>query len=264
MKDITRVKLELSAELHMHGDPQRRGLFATHHERYFFAAFLIPYTAHLKAARGNQASPDWNLIEAWLRKSAGIPEEKNLRLRSWWNKEIVRRKSSTSRPLLYALAAGAALFLETRKAGKRPIWTVARDHMGRPVTRESHPLTLKRSLTKEDLSYLRCVFMHVPLIREDFMKHYPRTRELAAKLPKNPLEAIVNKRKEKFINKLPMRGRLSIARRRDEVLSLEYIEKHLQAEAKGKLLRKELRHLARLYREGLRKSRRAGSSKLRR
>lgn len=238
MRDIDRIRLGLSAAKYLQGSAEHRGLYAIHHERYFYAAFLVPYTAFLKEAKGKQASPDWKLIDAWLRKThPGLREEKDLRLGTWWGKEVLQRKSRPSRPLLYALAAGAAVFLES-KTGRRVKWIVERDHVGRPFSNEDHPALLKRTLTAQDRSYMRCVFKYVPLVRKDFIRLYPDTSGLATKLPRNPIEVLAEKRSEKTIAKLPVRLRIRLAHAWGEKLNTKALLKLAKAQLTAKNARR--------------------------
>ncbi|HAZ09082.1 MAG TPA: hypothetical protein DCZ01_11320 [Elusimicrobia bacterium] len=240
MRNADHVRIGLSAEQYRQGNGKRRGLFAVHHERYFYAAFLIPYTAFLRQKKGELAAPDWELIEEWLRNISRSDKEQRLRLRTWWGKEVLQRKSRPSPTILYALAAGASIYLEN-SAGRRAKWIVEQDHLGRPLSSEEHPKPVKRSLNAQDRAYLCLALKYVPLARASFLRFCPQAKDLMAGLPPNPIDALAKKRTEEIIDKLPARLRLRIAGIRGEKVDTKAIFRAAKAavvKANGKRRRK--------------------------
>jgi hypothetical protein len=254
VQSISRTKLGISLERYRHGKAHRRGMLMSHPERYFYTAALVPYTAFLERGRGRKLVPNWDWIERWLRDVMEIKPERELCLRSWWHKEVLRRNSWPPRPLMYALSAGAAAYLDVPKDGMRAGWVIERDSYGRPFHMEDHPCRVKRTLSSADMAYLGGVFRYVPLVREDFKKLYKQTAALASGLPSNPMDALVHERLAETIERLPLKAQLRVAIDRGEVLSLKHITKRLKAEAGDKMSAAELRQLARLTHDNLQKA----------
>lgn len=216
---LSRIKLGLEVERFRHSQPQRRGLAVTHFERYFYCAFLIPYTAFLRRRRGKSSGLKWEWIEWWLKETEKLRLDAEIHLRPWWLKEVVKRKSWPSRAILYALAAGAAMFLETRKKGKRVHWVTEWSRANMPRRTEYHPALLKRRLNAEDHAYLRCVFDHVPIVRKEFERIYPDFRSTPRAKYADPMEAILQKKTDKALEKLPARARILVAKLQGKFLN---------------------------------------------
>jgi len=231
-QSLNRIKLGLEVERYRHDGVRRKGLFILHPERYFFTACLAPYTAFLNHARGKKPNPDWEWIERWIRNTSDQQEEKDLHLRGWWAKEVLRRKSWAPRTLLYALAAGAAVPLEDRRGGKRAEWIIDWIRLNIPGRAEAHPIQVKRRLSAEDSVYLECVSKYVPPIRKSFLRVYPRAKALAVNQPADPLEALFQKKAAAGIDALPTRMRLRLAQMQGESLNTRaMVKEHLAKSA---------------------------------
>lgn len=224
-QEINRIKLGLEVERARYDGVRRKGLFMIHAERYFFLACLIPYTAFLNHRRGKTPSPNWEWIERWVKKIAKEREEKELHLRGWWAKEVLRRKSWPSQSLLYALAAGAAVHLEENKGRKRADWITEWQRPNLPAHFEAHPIPIKRRPSAVDAAYLEGVSKYVPLARKNLSRLYPHIKALAATQPADPLDGLVQERVAARIGKLSTRMRIRLAQARDERLNTKALLK---------------------------------------
>ncbi|MEK7287525.1 MAG: hypothetical protein AAB091_03050 [Elusimicrobiota bacterium] len=231
---IGHIKLGLEVERFNHGGAQRYGLFVNYPERYFYCAFLVPYTAWLRQRHGKRPSPNWKWIERWLQGVKDLEENHDLRLASWWSKEVIKRKSWPSSVILYALAAGAAVFLETSKNGRRARWVTEWDRAKMPRKKEGHPLPLKRRLNAEDRNYLKCLFEQTPIVRKEFERAYPELESTAKTKRADPLEIMLEKKAQKALEKLPARARILIAKLQRKPLNVKALLKKEIAALKKK------------------------------
>lgn len=216
---INRIKLGVEIERAGHTAVKKlRGLAMFHPERYFYVAFLVPYTAFLNQARGKNPVPDWEWIERWLRESTQIPAETEVLLRSWWNKEVLRRRSHPSQAFLYALAAGAAFYLEEQNRGKRVKWVTQWFRPNIPAKTEPHHVPVRNNLSADDVAYMQCVFKYVPFARENFIRLYPKLCGRIQVKDNDPLKAILQKDLADKLETLPLRMRILVAKIKGEPL----------------------------------------------
>jgi len=225
-KIINRIKLGLEIERYRHsGGIKRRGLVMFHPERYFYTAFLAPYTAFLNQSRGKMAAPDWEWIERWLRESAITDETRDLALRGWWNKEVLKRNSQPSQTLLYALTAGAAVYLEKSSGGKQVKWVTEWVRPNYPARTESHPLPLQRTVTSKDMTYMACVFKYVPFASDNFKRLYPKPCVKISVQSHDPLKAILHKKAEEGMEAAPARVKILASKFKGEPLNTKALFK---------------------------------------